>query len=166
MKKVKLNVKDKEIFLAKLYKTGILKYEFENIFDELKAMQELIEIKESDSKIERVFKYYIIFGNIPEVRKATGIKDDEISDILFFKKCKDINLTFYAKLIYAISGTKFYAFMKWQVEAMEKNGDIDVRDEYIKWRKASYEKDEKIYGPVSMDEIIEEADRISFENEE
>lgn len=147
-----------EVF-GKIIRSGILRYDIDMLMDSLKKIQQECVILDSDDEVTRVFKSFVIYGRVVDVASLLGIKPEIVSDILFYEKCEDNFLTLLGKYLYSISGTKFGAFLKIQVEVLFQTGTIDVKQEYLKWRLEIY-KEELEKGTMTKQEIIEEVDRI------
>lgn len=93
---------------------------------------------------DAVFKMFLAYGTIAKVRDSLGGKSEILTDILFYDTCSDFEITLYAKLCYALSGTKFKEFLFWQVDKMIEAGDfIDIKKEYAAWRISLFHNEEE-----------------------
>lgn len=161
MDETSLSREDIEV-IGKIIKSGILKYDINSLVDILKRIQEECCIQESDDETTRIFKMFIVYGQVKHVASRLKIKYEKVSDVLFFKKCENDFLTLIAKYLYSISGTEFQEFLKIQVEVAFQTGMLDVKQEYIKWRMKIY-KDEINKGIYTKQEILNEVEKIEFD---
>lgn len=148
--------------LGKIIRSGALRCDIEELCQVLEFVKQKCEVQENDDLTTKVFKLFIVYGKITDICGMVELKQTEISDILFYKRCSDIKLTLWAKYIYSISGTKFCNFLKKQVEVILEKGDIDVKQEYLEWRKEIF-KEELENGSITLEEIIRARDKIEFE---
>lgn len=146
-----------QICVAKMLKDGVL---YQSLFNRNEFFRCLIKLSdkckftENDSKTEKIFKAYCLCGNMADCIKRTGCLNGEISDTLFFKKSEDIEITLLAKSMYVANGTKYKEFLEWQVNVILEKGEIDIKEEYRKWRISLFGEDEI----ESIDDMIKEID--------
>lgn len=129
---------NKQLEIAKILRTGIL-FDIQKddiILNQLKEYAHKYQIKETDNTIEKIFKSFVIHGNNHELIKKYNYNNNYISDVLFFRQVKDINLTLLAKSVYAVSGSPYKDFLIWQIKVILDIGEINIKNEYIKWLKS------------------------------
>lgn len=156
-----LNRQDFEV-VGKIIKSGALRCDINNLCNVLESYQNRFRPCEDDDETTKVFKNYVIFGNAEEVSRTTGVKPDKVRDILFYKTCEDFELTLMAKYIYSVSGTKYNSFLKRQVDIMFREGSINVKQEYLKWKLEAHE-DKTNAGHISIDDIKMSIENIDFD---
>lgn len=147
--------------LGKIIKSGALQCDLNALHEVLTFYQKKCQLSKDDDETTKVFKLFIVWGTILKVSQITKLKQTQISDILFFKRCDDLELTLMGKYIYSISGTKYHEFLKWQVEVLFTTGMLDVKKEYIKWKKFVY-KEPIENGKITIADIEKAADSIDF----
>lgn len=128
---------DNIIRAAKLLKTGVLyqvAYNKNNFINYISNLANKCIIKDDDSKVDIIFKEFVLLGNMSNTIAYNGVPNNVVSDTLFFRQSSDIELTLLAKSLYFISGTKFKDFLQWQINVILKNNKIDIKQEYINWR--------------------------------
>lgn len=119
----------------------------------ISALEQNYKITDDDNEITRVFKALIINGNMKDTVNYLDMKPDKVSDILFYKQTEDINLTLLAKAVYMVSGTKYKDFLKWQIDVILKEGNIDIKEQYIKWKLADGWTIEEINNNIDHDKF-------------
>ena len=126
------------IQLAKLIKGGFLYHYLYNkdSIDQVLALANKYQIKDDDNETDKIFKSFVLFGNMSDTIKYTGYPNKKISDIIFFKQSSNINLTLLAKTLYFISGTKFKDFLQWQIKVILQDNKINIEEEYIKYNSS------------------------------
>lgn len=137
-----------QLQLAKILRAGAIEFsEHENIGDILHNYAQKYKPSSNDANIvEHVFKSYVYYGNNHKLlEEYTPYSRDKINNILFFRQVPDLELTLLGKTILAISGTKYSKeFLLQQVKTIMAYGKIDIRQEFISWKRSCGESEESI----------------------
>jgi hypothetical protein len=144
--------------ISKLIKGGIMfQYVYNEHFNDLlKDIYNIIKLSDNDSKTDIIFKKFVEVGNMTDAIQYMCLPNKVISDTLYYKQSSNIKLTLLAKTLYSTSGTQFKDFLKWQVNVIIRDGKIDIKQEFIKWRTYVHNNDPigKNY-PVNLRDIEE-----------
>lgn len=145
---------EQTLILAKILRSGILNQinQNRNILKQLQDYANKYQVYDKDDKINYIFKSFVINGNNRELMKdykTFYANNKYISDVLFFRQSSDIELTLLAKAIYAVSGTPYKDFLLRQVEILSQNNIIDIKHEYIIWRRELGDSEDFIQRLVS-----------------
>ena len=100
----------------------------------------------NENMVEHIFKSYVYYGNNHALlEEPRPYSREKINDVLFFRQVPDLELTLLGKAILAVSGTKYSKdFLLQQVKTIMTYGKIDIRQEYIFWKRSCGESEESI----------------------
>lgn len=125
--------------ISYFFRSGIFA---ESEFDS-SVFTKIVEIKNKcifdvhDTRTNQLFKAFIYYGGKQDViNKELKTKPNELSDTIFFKQADDIEITLMAKFLYSLTTKSFREFLDWQVDVILENNKINVRHEYINWKRS------------------------------
>lgn len=125
--------------ISYFFRSGIFaEGEFDSsVFTKIVELKNKCVYDAHDTRTNQLFKAFIYYGgNQTAINKELKTKPKELSNVIFFKQSDDIEITLMAKFIYSLTSKEFREFLNWQVDVILEHNKIDVRHEYIKWKRS------------------------------
>ena len=110
-----------------------LAYDNNGIIEEYRSLAKKCLILDDDDETERIFKTFILCGGMKNMVDQTGMQSTKISDTIFYKRSKDIEITLFAKSLYYTGRTSFKGYLEYIINKIIENGDVDMEEEHKKF---------------------------------
>lgn len=103
------------------------------LIDEYRSLAKKCLILDDDDETEYIFKTFILCGGMKNMVDQTRMQSNKISDTIFYKRSKDIDITLFAKSLYYTGRTSFKGYLEYIINKIIENGDVDMEEEYKKY---------------------------------